>query len=245
VTLLLLVRHALTEATGKRLTGQLPGFHVSDHGRDQARDLAGRLAPLPIAALYTSPLERCLETARPIAEGRRLEPVVVPELADVSYGRWSGRSLATLYRTRFWRQLQAWPSSVRFPDGETLTEVQRRSVDALDSIAARHSRRIVAVITHADVIRLAVAHYTGIHVDLFQRIVVGPASVSAVAVGERVPRLVRLNDTGTLTDLVPRAKPRPDAAADGQRRTGGAGNKKAGRPAARRSGAPKTEPGGA
>ena len=217
MTLLLLVRHAVTDATGTRLTGQLPGFHLSEEGRRQAEHVGQRLAPLPIAAVYSSPLERCLETAQPLASARRLDVTTLDDLSDVGYGRWSGRRLAGLYRTKLWRQLVHAPSAIRFPGGETLPEVQRRALDCLDGIAARHPTRAVAVFTHADVVRLVVAHYAGIHIDHFQRIVVSPASVSAVALGERVPRLVRLNDTGTLADLVPRARPRPAASANGSR----------------------------
>jgi probable phosphomutase (TIGR03848 family) len=217
VTLLLLVRHAVTEVTGKRLTGQLPGFHLSDEGRRQAELVAERLASMPIAAVYSSPLERCFETAEPLARARRLDVVTVPELVDVGYGRWSGRPLAALYRTKLWRQLVHAPSAVRFPEGETLGEVQRRAVGALDAIVARHPKRVVAVFTHADVVRLAIAHYAGTHIDMFQRMVVSPGSVSAVALGERVPRIVRLNDTGTLADLIPRARPRRSASPNGER----------------------------
>lgn len=215
MTLLLLVRHAVTDATGKRLTGQLPGFHLSDEGRRQAELVGERLAALPVAAVYASPLERCMETAEPLARRRGLPVTPVDDLLDVGYGRWSGRPLAGLYRTKLWRQLVHTPSAIRFPEGETLPEVQRRALDSLDRIAALHPKRVVAVFTHADVVRLAVAHYAGVHIDHFQRIVVSPASVTAVALGERVPRLVRLNDTGTLADLVPRATPRRAASTDG------------------------------
>jgi len=206
VTLLLLIRHALTDATGKRLSGRTRGIHLSEAGRDQARVLASRLDPLPISAAYTSPLERCVETARPFASARGLDVLVEPRLIEVAYGTWTGRSMGQLTRTTLWKQVQSSPSSVRFPDGETLTEVQQRSVSALNEIAAAHPRGAVAVVTHADVIRLAVAHYCGVHIDLFQRFVVGTTSVSAVLLGDRIPRILRINDTGTLEDLAARAK---------------------------------------
>jgi probable phosphomutase (TIGR03848 family) len=216
VTLLLLIRHALTEATGKRLSGQAPGFHLTDEGRRQASELAERLRPLSIAAVYSSPLERCMETAEPIAAARGLPVHAVPDLLEVGYGRWTGRPLAVLARTALWKRIQQQPSSIRFPGGETLTEVQRRSAAALDGLAAKHPRRTIAVVSHADVIRLVVAHYAGIHVDLFQRIIVSPASVSAILLGDRVPRIVRLNDTGGMADLAARAAPRPPSP-DGER----------------------------
>lgn len=210
MTLLLLVRHGLTAATGRRLSGRTPGIHLSEDGRRQAARLAERLEGVPLAAIYASPLERCIETAEPTAAARSLPVQPLADVQEVAYGGWTGRPLAALARTTLWKQVQQAPSSIRFPGGEALTEVQRRSVDALDEVAARHPRRIVAVFSHADVIRLAVAHYAGVHIDLFQRLIVSPASISAVALGERIPRIVRLNDTGTAQDLIPRARPRTE-----------------------------------
>jgi probable phosphoglycerate mutase len=201
VTVLLLIRHAVTDVTGKRLSGRTPGIHLSPEGRRQAEALAERLSAVPIAALYSSPLERCAETAGAIGEGRRLTVQLLPQLEEVAYGRWTGRPLAQLSRTTLWTKIQGSPSSVRFPEGETLGEVQRRAVDALDGVAARHPRGVVAAVSHADVIRLVLAHYAGVHLDLFQRLIVSPASVSAVALGDRVPRILRMNDTGTLDGL--------------------------------------------
>ena len=209
MALLLLIRHALTDATGRRLSGRMPGLHLSEQGLEQAGALRDRLARVPLAALYSSPLERCMETAEALAADRSVRVTPLPELLEVAYGRWTGRPLAQLARTELWKRVQASPSSIRFPDGESLAEVQARAVSALDAIAARHPKRIVGVVTHADVIRLVLAHYAGVHLDLFQRLIVSPASVSAVALGERVPRIVRMNDTGTLDDLAPRARPRP------------------------------------
>src|SRR5439155_20967149 len=125
----------------------------------------------------------------------------VREVEEVGYGRLTGRPLRQLARTSLWKQVQQAPSSVRFPDGETLIEVQQRTIEALNAIAARHPRGTVVVVSHADVIRLALAHYAGIHLDLFQRLIVSPASVSAVALGARVPRILRMNDTGTLDGM--------------------------------------------
>lgn len=208
MTLLLLARHALTAATGHRLSGQTRGIHLSDEGRSQADELARRLAGARPAAVYASPLERCMETAQPVAAAHGLSVGPLPEVQEVDYGRWTGRPLAALARTKMWRGLQDSPSSFRFPGGETLGEVQRRSVRALDDLAARHRRGIVVVVSHADVIRLAMAHYAGVHIDLFQRLIVSPVSVSAVLLGDRVPRIVRMNDTGGMQDLLTRARGR-------------------------------------
>jgi probable phosphomutase (TIGR03848 family) len=207
VALLLLIRHALTQATGKRLSGRTPGIHLSEEGLRQAGGLAERLSALPLAAVYASPLERCMETAAAIAAPRRMSVRPMPGLEEVDYGTWTGRSLSQLVRTSLWKKVQQSPSSARFPEGEGLIDAQRRAVVALEEIAARHPRVTVAVVAHADVIRLALAHYAGLHIDLFQRLIVSPASVSAVALGDRIPRIVRMNDTGTLDELVRRSSP--------------------------------------
>jgi probable phosphoglycerate mutase len=205
--LLLLLRHALTDATGRSLTGWTPGVHLSEQGRGQARALAERLTPVPVAAIYSSPLERCLETAEPVAAQKRLSVTAADALGEVRYGDWTGRSIAQLTRTRLWKVVQSAPSNARFPNGESLLECQERAAREVQRIAAAHPRGVVAVFSHADVIRLLLAHFAGIHVDLFQRLVVSPASVTAVALGDGVPRILRVNDTGAVADLIP-AKPR-------------------------------------
>jgi probable phosphomutase (TIGR03848 family) len=209
MTILLLIRHAVTDVTGKRLSGQAPGIHLSPKGEEQALRLADRLRPVRLAGLYASPLERCVETARPIAESKGLQTSTVPELEEVGYGRWTGRSIAQLTRTSLWKRVHQNPSAMRFPGGESLPDVQRRSVVALEAIAGRHPHGSVAVVTHADVIRLVLAHYAGVHLDLFQRLIVSPASVSGIAIGDGVPRILRMNDTGTLTDLEARRPKTP------------------------------------
>lgn len=206
----LLIRHAAVAASAKRLYGTTPGVHLSEEGLEQARRLADRLRPVPLAALYASPLERCLETAAPILEGRGLEAQVLPELGEVETGDWTGRSFASLSRLGAWRLSRTLPSAFGFPGGETLAEVQRRVVEALRTVAALHGREVIALVSHGDPIRLAVAHFAGIHLDLFQRLDAAPASVSAVSLGGGPPAILRLNDTGTLADLAPkRRRPQP------------------------------------
>jgi len=206
--LLLLIRHAVTAATGRSLTGWTPGVHLSDQGTGQARALAERLTPVPISAMYSSPLERCLETAEPVAAQKRLSVTRVDDLGEVRYGDWTGRSLAQLSRTRLWKTVQSSPSNARFPNGESLLEVQERAAREVGRIAAMHPRGVVAAFSHGDVIRLLLAHFSGVHVDLFQRLVISPASITAIALGDGVPRILRVNDTGAVGDLIP-AKPRP------------------------------------
>jgi probable phosphomutase (TIGR03848 family) len=209
MTVLLLVRHAVTALTGKRLYGRTQDVHISDAGREQAGRLAGRLSDAKPAALYSSPLDRCAETAEPIAEACGLKVRFEDRLLEIDYGRWTGRSFGALSRTRLWRRLHGrHPGDVRFPEGETLAQAQRRMVDALEDIAERHDGRTVVVVGHGDPLALAVAHYAGVHVDLFQRIEIAPASVSALMVGHGEPKIRRLNDTGTLEDLTPPSRRR-------------------------------------
>jgi len=203
VTLLLLVRHALTDSTGKTLTGWTPGVHLSERGQEQAEELADRLAGAPISAVYSSPLERCRETTAPLAASAGLRVRTRADLGEVKYGEWTNRPLSQVSRTRLWVAVQSNPSSARFPGGESLLECQTRVAREAARIAAAHPGRAVVLVSHGDPIRLLLAHLAGVHTDHFQRLVVSPASVSAVAVGEGPPRILRVNDTGTLVDLVP------------------------------------------
>jgi probable phosphomutase (TIGR03848 family) len=205
--LLLLLRHAVTEHTGARLSGWMPGLHLSEAGREQAGALAGRLAAVPLDAIYASPLERCQETAAPLAEAKGLKVETLDDVGEVRYGDWTGRSLKELAKEPLWKVVQATPSAARFPAGESLFEMQARAVQAVERLREAHPRQTVAVCSHADVIKALACHYLGMHLDLFQRLVVSPASVTALAFGP-APYLVRLNDTGGNADLAPPKRPR-------------------------------------
>ncbi len=200
--LLLLVRHAVTEHTGARLSGWMPGLHLSEEGRRQADGLAGRLEPVPVDAVYASPLERCQETAAAVAEARGLKVQTLEDVGEVRYGDWTGRTIKELGREPLWKVVQASPSAARFPEGESLYEMQARAVLAVERLREAHPGQTVAVCSHADVIKALTCHYLGMHLDLFQRVVVSPASVTAFAFGPG-PYLVRLNDTGGNGDLAP------------------------------------------
>jgi probable phosphomutase (TIGR03848 family) len=203
VTILLLLRHGTTDLTGKRLYGRSQDVHLSEEGRRQADELGERVAPLRPTAVYTSPIGRCVETADRVAAACRLEARQLEGLGEIDYGRWTGRSFASLARTKLWRRVHRVPSSVRFPGGETLAEAQRRVVDALDEVVERHPRGLAAVVSHGDPIAMALAHYAGIHLDLFQRLQVSPASISAVSVEDGLPRILLVNDAGGLEQLRP------------------------------------------
>jgi probable phosphomutase (TIGR03848 family) len=200
--LLLLLRHAVTEHTGAVLSGWMPGLHLSEEGRRQADGLAGRLGPVPLDAVYASPLERCQETAAVVAEAKGLKVQTLEDVIEVGYGDWTGRTLKELAKEPLWKVVQATPSAARFPDGESIFEMQSRAVLAIERLRQAHPEQTVAVCSHADVIKAITCHYLGMHLDLVQRVVVSPASVTAIAFGP-VPYLVRLNDTGGNADLAP------------------------------------------
>jgi len=171
----------------------MPDIHLTDEGRAQAQAAADRLAKVPFKAVYSSPIDRTVETAAPIAESHGLEIQISRELGEVEYGKWTNRSFKTLTRTKMWTIVHRFPSGARFPEGETLRSVQARAVDELERIRKTHAKHAVCVVSHADVIRLVAAHYLGVHLDLYQRIVIDPGSITVVAVGDEGPRMLALN----------------------------------------------------
>jgi probable phosphoglycerate mutase len=177
---LYLIRHAVTAETGVTLSGRQSGIALSTAGVAMAERAAAMLADLPVRAVYTSPILRCRQTARSFGAEWALDPIVDRGLIEADYGTWSGRSLKSLYRLKAWQRLMESASRFRFPQGETLGEVQRRSVAAVEALAQRHGDNDVALVSHADVIRVILAHYLGMPLDLVHRLSVAPASVSIV-----------------------------------------------------------------
>lgn len=197
MTTLLLIRHAQNEwvRTGK-LAGWTPGVHLNDEGKKQAELLGERLAHAKLQAVYSSPLERAVETAEAIVKHHdQLTLQVHAGVGEVDFGDWQGKRLRQLSRTRLWQVVQNYPSGARFPDGESFREMQFRVVSALEEIAQQHPRGMVAVVAHSDVIKAMMAHYLGLHLDLFQRLIISPAAISIVALGRMGPRIIKLNDT--------------------------------------------------
>jgi probable phosphoglycerate mutase len=195
---LLLVRHALNDWVGKRLAGWTPGVHLNEEGRAQAASLGQRLAAVPLAAVYSSPLERTLETAQPLAEAHGLAVEVREGLGEMRVGDWTGRALEELKEEELWPIIQVYPGGARFPGGESMREVQDRMVTQIDAIRNAHPGQTVAVVSHSDPIKMAVAYYAGLPLDLFQRLSISPASVTALAFTRFGPRLVCLNHTESL-----------------------------------------------
>ena len=193
MTTFFLVRHAVTEHTGKRLSGWMEGISLTEQGREQAEQVAERLAGVKLDAVYSSPIERTLETARPIAARHGLRVQTRRGLGEVEYGDWTNRPLRSLMRTKLWTTVQRWPSGARFPDGESIREVQVRAVTEVEKIAADHPKETVCCVSHGDVIKLVIAHYMGVHIDLYQRIVIAPASISVIDLTSRGPMIMSLN----------------------------------------------------
>ena len=211
--LVFLIRHARADYRPGRLYGWTPGVHLAPDGVEDAKRLGERLEPVAFKAIYSSPLERCLETAEAVGAGRRLAIETLDGLGEVKYGSWQGKSFKTLARTRLWRTVQLHPSHATFPGGESLRAMQARGVEAIEDIRSRHARGAVAVVTHADLLKAVVAHYLGMHLDLFQRVVIAPASVTIFAFGDGFPRLLRLSDAGTYGEFrPPKPKRKPSRA---------------------------------
>ena len=195
MTTILLIRHAENEYVSKgRLAGRLPGIHLNENGKQQADQLAINLSKAPIKAIYSSPLERCLETAQPLADALGLNIIPKDGLLEIDFGEWQDRTLKQLRRRKLWKTVQDNPARMQFPNGETFINAQMRIINELEKINGIHKLQdLVACFSHADLIRLAIAHYIGTPLDLFQRIAIAPASVSTLFLGGFGARIMNVN----------------------------------------------------
>jgi probable phosphomutase (TIGR03848 family) len=190
------VRHGETPTTGTVLPGRAPGLPLSDRGQAQADRIAERLDGLPVSALYSSPLERACETAGPTAVRTGLEVTHDEGLLECDFGDWTGAAIADLAVLPEWQTVQHSPSAFRFPDGESFPEMQSRIAGALELLCSAHAGGVVVCFSHADPIKAAVAHFLGTPLDLFQRIVISPGSVSAISFVEgQDPAVLMVNST--------------------------------------------------
>ncbi len=197
---ILLVRHGENNWVKEhRLAGWILGVHLNENGHQQAQAAADRLAHLPITAVYSSPVTRCMETADYIAKSHKLKIATLEEVGEVRYGDWEGGKIAELAKKPEWQAVQFFPSRFGFPNGEALREVQFRAVQALEKLSLQHQKEMIVVNSHADLIKMVLAHYLGVHLDLFQRIIVSPASVSVLhLMPNGMMRVSRINDTGLI-----------------------------------------------
>jgi probable phosphomutase (TIGR03848 family) len=205
MTCFLLIRHAHCDPVGVSIAVRSPGIHLNERGRAEASTLGSRLSGLNITAVYSSPLERALETAAPIAEQQDIEVETAPGLLEIDFGEWTGKTLAELDQEPQWKAFNSYRSGTRIPGGESMAEVLARSLSELSRIQATHygTGSMVALVTHGDVLRILIAHFLGMSGDLLQRIELSPASVSVVAMEpHHGPRLLLLNSLGRWPDGV-------------------------------------------
>ncbi len=192
---ILLIRHGENEYVAKgRLAGRLPGVHLNENGQKQAQALAEALQHAPIKKVYASPLDRTMETAQPIAEALKMEVIPEPGLLEVDFGDWQDKTLKQLRRRKLWKIVQGAPTRMRFPNGETFANAQQRIVEAIETLSQKHKPQVMIVcVSHSDIIKLALAYFLGLPLDLFQRLVVAPASISTLHMGESWARVVNIN----------------------------------------------------
>ena len=193
--IVLLIRHGENDYVKKaRLAGRKPGVHLNEKGRAQAENLAKALAKTKIKAVYSSPLERTMETAQPLAEVHSLEVIEREGLLEVDYGKWQDKTLKQLARQKLWKLVQNHPSQARFPEGESFADAQHRIISEIEVLCDMHKPRdVFACVCHSDMIKLAVAYYLGTPLDLFQRIIVQPGSISTLHIAKGGIRLINVN----------------------------------------------------
>ena len=202
-TLIIFVRHGRTPTTGTKLPGRAPNLHLSDEGKSQAEMIAKEIKKssnsflgTKVSAVYASPMERTQETAKPIAKTLNLRVRTLQGLNECDFGDWTGRRLRDLSKLKSWSIIQKQPSSFRFPNGESFTEMQNRILKTVDKILERHSGETVVCVSHADPIKAILASAVGTPLDLFQRILVGPCSASVVLYTKERPLVLTLNSNG-------------------------------------------------
>ncbi len=198
----LLIRHGLTDFVDMAISGRMPNVHLSPRGMEQAESLAERLAGAPIKALMSSPLERTRETATPISRRLGIEIRISEMINEVDFGEWTGRRMDELMHSGHWKNYNLFRSGVRIPGGESMPEVQKRIVAQMEILRAEFNDSAVALVSHGDVIRAAVAYYAGIALDLFTRVTIDVASISVISVDDYGARILRVNDTGDFSGWI-------------------------------------------
>ncbi|MGE0451289.1 MAG: histidine phosphatase family protein [Vicinamibacterales bacterium] len=189
----LLIRHGDTDAVGHLMTGHAPGVVLNTKGVEQAATLPARLAGVPLAAVYASPLERTMATAQPLANARGLDVQIERGLIEVDFGGWTGRRFADLAADPHWQLYNRVRSITRPPQGESLLDVQQRAVNALLEIHRQHPDDVVAVVSHADVLRAILLYFLGMPVDAVLRLELGPGRISVLEIGAGAPRVWQMN----------------------------------------------------
>ncbi|HEY2584381.1 MAG TPA: histidine phosphatase family protein [Tepidisphaeraceae bacterium] len=197
-TTFLLIRHAAHLLAGDTIAGRSAGVYLSPLGHEQARAMANRVATLPVRAIYCSPIDRARETAAPLSERLQLPVQTSDALSELDFGEWTRKTLDELRTQPLWQHWNAFRSGTRIPGGESMLDLQSRIVGEMLRLRNHHPDQCVALVTHGDVIKAAVAYWLGVALDLFRRIEIGLASVSVVAVGDRGPWVLCVNNTGEI-----------------------------------------------
>jgi probable phosphomutase (TIGR03848 family) len=199
--LIMLIRHGENDYVKEhRLPGRLPGIHLNKQGRKQAKRVAEFLKPVPIKAVYSSPLERTMETAKPVADVHGLMVIPRQGLIETDVGKWAGKRIKKLQEKKAWRNIQIHPSRFRFPGGESIEDSQYRFVHEIEELAETHaSQDMIVCVSHSDPIKLVVAYYLGLPLDMYQRLNISPASITPLMIGESGSRLLALNYDLSLT----------------------------------------------
>lgn len=203
MTYILLIRHAVNDfvKTGK-LAGRTPGVHLNDDGKAQAEALGARLADMKLHQIISSPLDRTQETAQAVQKHHpHLEIQTNEQIGEVDYGDWQGAKIASLRHRKMWSVIQEYPTRAYFPNGEAMRDVQVRAVNEIERLAREFPQDTIAIFSHADLIKMVVAHYLGMHLDVFQRIVISPASITGIQLGHSRPFITVVNDTAHVQEL--------------------------------------------
>ncbi|HSH37884.1 MAG TPA: histidine phosphatase family protein [Chthoniobacterales bacterium] len=195
----LFIRHGAHDYLGRAIAGSRPGVHLNELGRGQAEHLVEKLSRLSIDAIYSGPLERVRETAEPLCRARNLPLQVADEFTEIGLGEWTDRTFTALAAEQLWGQYNSFRSSTTAPQGELMLEVQARVVRKLTELRRHH--QVIVIVTHGDVIRTAFAHFLGVHLDLFHRIEIDPASLSVLELGENFVHIRLLNAPSTGSPL--------------------------------------------
>ena len=206
---ILLVRHGENEYVAKgRLAGRLPGVHLNENGRMQAEAVAKALGKAPIKAVYSSPMERCMETAEPLAAALGMDVISREGLLEVDFGDWQDKTLKQLRRRKLWKVVQGNPARMHFPQGETFVDAQHRIVQTLEDLSQQHKPKdLIVCFSHSDLIKLAISYYLGQPIDLFQRIMIAPASISTLYLGEMGAHIINVNHNAANLAF-PQSKPK-------------------------------------
>lgn len=199
MTTFLLIRHASTNALGKHLSGRAAGVCLNPSGKQQALQLGQRLKHLTIHAIYSSPLERAIETAEPIAKAQHLTTSISNSFLELDFGEWTNNAFEELSKQVAFKNFNAFRSNTPIPGGELMIEAQVRFVSGMQQLKRDHANQTVAIVSHSDLIKAAVAFYAGIHLDMFQRLEISPASVSIIQLFEETARIICINHTGELS----------------------------------------------